>query len=410
MPKLLGKLTTIDEAVRKASETIRINLNVEEAPVQECLGRIIHGDFKARLDQPRFDRAAVDGYAVRSIDVVGASPFNPVTLRVKGLLLPGDTPEGRRIGPGEAYEVHTGAPLPEGADAVVMYEDTRGGEGIVEVYRPVPAYGNVSRRGEDYTVGRILVKDKTILKPWHIAAITGNGVSRINVYEKLNVGLVVTGSEVVEPGLPLKAGSLYNSTGYLVKTYIESMGFTRVNYYGVYPDVKEAIREAVFKAADENHIVVTTGGTSVSSGDLVRDIVEEDGEWIVRGVAMRPGRPTSIALLKGKPLFLLSGYPVAAWTGLEALFKPIIYRVLNVEPLPVPSIKARLKVKVPNAVGYRSYIRVKVWRENGEYVTQPFMLKGSGILSSLLDSNGYMVIPENVEGYEEGDEVTVYLI
>ena len=125
---------------------------------------------------------------------------------------------------------------------------------------------------------------------------------------------------------------------------------------------------------------------------------------------MRPGRPTSLGVVNGKPVLMLSGYPVAAWTGLEAIFYPAIHRILGLEPPLKPAIKARLKTPLPNTVGYRSYIRVRVWREDGELLAEPYMLKGSGVLSSLVKSNGYIIIPEDVEGLEPGEEVTVYMI
>ncbi len=409
--KLLGKLITIDEAIEKALEKIRIELRVEEIPLDEALNRIIAEDFYALRDQPDYNRSTVDGFAVRSIDVVGASSFNPVTLRVKGVLSAGDDPKDAMIGEGEAYEVYTGAPLPRGADAVVMYEDTRIiDESSIEVYNPIPKYGNVSRIGEDYTRGTLLVEKNTLLKPWHLAIISGNGVNRVKVYEKLRIGVINTGDEVVEPGHPKLLGKIYDTTGVLVRTYLAQLGFTMVKYYGVFPDDEEILYEAISKAAEENHIVATIGGTSVGGRDVVRDIVDKYGKWIFRGVAMRPGRPTSLAVINNTPLFMLSGYPVAAWTGLEALFTPIIYGLLGVEPPPKPAVKAVLKTRLPNRVGYRSYIRVRVWRENDEWVTEPYMLKGSGILSSLVKSNGYIILPENVEGYDAGEKVTVYLL
>ncbi len=409
MVKLLGELTSIPEAIDRAIEWIRLELEVVEEEIERASGRILAEDFYAMITQPMYDRASVDGYAVRSIDTLGASINNPAVLKVKGLMVPGDPPSKYSIGSGEAVEIHTGAPLPRGSDAVVMYEDTRRIGDEVEVYRPVPSYGNVSRKGEDFRRGELLLKAPHRLRPWDIGIIASNGARRVKIYEKLRIGLIVTGSEVYEPGQRISGSGLYNSTGYLVWKFLEELGFTRVNYYGIVMDNPEMIREAVHRALEDNHIVVTTGGTSVSGSDYVRDVIDDEGKWIVRGVAMRPGRPTSIALLNDKPVFLLSGYPVAAWTGLEALVRPIIYRSLGLQPPPRPVVWARLKAKIPNVVGYRSYIRVRVWRENGEYYVEPYMLKGSGVLSSLVRSNGYIVIPENVEGLGEGETVKVYV-
>ncbi len=406
----LKDLKRIDEVVETATRRIKFSLGVEEIHILDALNRIIAEDYYARLDRPRYDRSSVDGYAVRSVDVVGASPFNPVILRVKGVLTAADTPEKYAVGEGEAVEVFTGAPIPPGADAVVMVEYTKRIGNEIEIYKPVRFHGNVSRHGEDFKKGDLLVKKNTLLRPWHIAVIAANGDDKVRVYEKLRIGVISTGSEVVEPGHELGEGGLYNSTAYLVTSYLRDMGFTSVRYYGNFPDEKEVIREAILHALEENHVVVTIGGTSMGGTDYVKDVVMEMGEWIARGVAMRPGRPTSIGLIDGKPVFLLSGYPVAAWTGLEALVRPILYRSLGLREPPRPVIRGRLLVKIPNTVGYRSYIRVMVEKRDDGYVVEPFMLKGSGILSSLVKSNGYIVIPEDTEGYSEGEEVEVHLL
>ncbi len=410
MPKLLGELVSVDEAVSRAVEKIEIKLNTVEENVWEASGLVLAEDFVARIDQPRFDRSAVDGYAVRSADVLGASPLNPVVLGVKGVMKPGDDPGKYSIGEGEAVEIYTGAPLPRGADAVVMYEDTNRMGEYVEIYKSVSRYANVSRRGEDFRKGELLIKAPTLLRPWHLAVMSANGVDRVKVYERLRVGVIVTGDEIVEPGHPLSRGEIYNSTGVLVYNYLSEISFIEPRYYGVFPDNREVLEKILSKALRENHVVVTTGGSSVSEEDVIRDIIDEKGEWIVRGVAMRPGRPTSIAIVEDKPVFMLSGFPVAAWTGLEALFTPIIHKALGLNPPTRPVVRARLERRLPNTVGYRSYIRVKLACRQNECSAEPYMLKGSGILSSLVKSNGYIVIPEHLEGYEEGEIVEVHIL
>ncbi|WP_148677164.1 gephyrin-like molybdotransferase Glp [Staphylothermus hellenicus] len=412
MVKFLGSLISVDEAVNKATRAFKdlVELRIIEKTVWDALYYVSAEDILALIDQPRYDRSAVDGYAVISSDTTGASPTNPAILRVKGYMSPSSTPEEYVVRNGEAVELATGAPLPLGADAVVMYEDTNRVGDEVEIYKPVPSGANVSRKGEDYRKGEVLVKKNTLLKPWHLSIIASTGINSVKVYEKLRIGVIGTGSELVEPGYKLSSGQIYNSTSVLVKNYVETLGLAKGKYYGVFPDEKEVLREALFKALRENHLVITTGGTGVSDEDVIRDIVDEYGEWVFRGVAMRPGRPTSAAIINDKPVFLLSGYPVAAWTGLEAIVSPTIYSILGLEKPVKPVVQGILARRVPNTVGYRSYIRVTTRIGPGnKVIVEPYMLKGSGILSSLVKTNGYIILYENIEGYEKGSIVDVIL-
>ena len=410
MPRFLGELISVDKAIEKALSSIELRLDTIETSVWDAMGLLLAEDIRATHDQPPFDRSAVDGYAVKSEDTIGASQLNPAQLRIKGLMRPGDKPSKYTVGYGEAVEVSTGAPLPVGADAVVMYEDTsRVGE-YVEIYRPVAPYDNVSKRGEDYRAGEILVSRNTLLKPWDLAIIASNGFDKVKVYEKIRIGIICTGGEVVEPGGEAGEGEVYNSTGVLVKNYLDQMSFVETKYYGVIGDDPGLVRDFLEHAIRENHMVITCGGAGVSDVDVVKDTIESIGEYIFRGVALRPGRPTSLAVVNGKPVFMLSGYPVAAWTGLEALVKPLLYKWLGLNEPPKPVVKARVKKRVPNVIGYRSYIRVRLWFENGEYVVEPYMLRGSGVLSSLVKSNAYIVIPEDMEGFQEGDIVDAILL
>lgn len=410
MVKYLGKLINVDEAIEKTVKAInRIDLRVVEKDVFNSLGYILAEDVYASTDQPPFDRSAVDGYAVISTDTYGASYTNPVKLKIVGIMEPGDDPSKVCVKRGEAVYVSTGSPLPLNSDAVVMHEDAEAVDNYVYVYKPVPKYGNVSKKGEDYRAGELLVGKNTVLKPWDLGFIASNGIRYVKVFEKIRIGILCVGDEIAEPGEEISGGRLYNSTGVLVKNYLDAISFVESKYYGVVEDDKDKIFSVLEEMARENHVMVTTGGTGVSDNDVLRDVVDENGVFIFRGVAMRPGRPTSFALMFGKPLLMLSGYPVGAWTGLEALFTPILYRVLGLKLPTKPLVRAKLMRKVPNRVGYRSYIRVKLVEKNGEIIAEPLMLKGSGVLSSLVRSDGYIIVPENVEGFESETLVDVII-
>ncbi|WFO75355.1 molybdopterin molybdotransferase MoeA [Desulfurococcaceae archaeon MEX13E-LK6-19] len=411
MPRYWGSLPRLDEAIARAVRSIDVRLNVMEQDLWNSVNRIVAMDIRALMDNPPFDRSAVDGFAVKFSDTIGASPTNPVRLIVKGKIRPGELPD--RVGVlehGEAVEVYTGSFIPHGADAVIMYEDVVIGNGYIEVIKPVPQWANISRRGEDFKKGDIIVYKNTVLKPWHLVAIASQGMDKVLVYEKLRFGIISIGDELIKPGSNMTLSKVYASTEYLVKTMLDNLGFIETKYYGIIRDDIVELDNALNKAFNENDCVITIAGTSVSSQDIVPDYIESHGYWVVRGIAIRPGRTTSLAIVNNKPLFLLSGNPVAAWVGIEAFIKPVIAGVLKIELDPKPVVKAILKRRVTNQTGFRSFVRVFLEKTSQGLMAEPYMIHGSSIISSLLKAHGYIVINEDTEGYDEGEEVDVVLL
>lgn len=408
----LSTLISVDDAVALLADVFKrtMELEVVEERVLNALGRIAASDVTAGVDVPPFNRSAVDGYAVYAGDVVNASIYSPVELALKGVVSPSDKPPSECLERGEAVRVHTGSPIPCGADAVVMDEDVEASGSRVTVFKPVSPGQNVSRRGEDFSSGEVIVAKGTLLGPLHVAALSSIGVDKVWVYRRIKVGVLTTGSEVCEPGVDSECPTIvYNSSARLIAALLRSTGFIDVRYYGVFPDDPAVIGDAVVEAVSENDLVVTTGGTGVSEGDALIDALASVGRTVFRGVRMRPGRPTTLTLVEGKPVLNLSGYPVAAWTGYEAILMPAFKKWLGLGNLERPVVYARLARRTPNTVGYRSYIRVSLRDAGDMLVAEPYMLRGSGVLSSLLKSQGYIVIPENVEGFEKGDLVRVHL-
>lgn len=411
MARHWGRLARLDEAINKAVSSINMNIGIEEEDLWYAVNRILAIDVKASRDNPPYDRSAVDGYAVKSSDIIGASSFNPIRLVVKGCVKPGEPlDDNTKLDHGEAIEVLTGSFIPRGADAVVMYEDVVVGNGFIEVLKPVPKWSNISRRGEDFSKGEVIVGKKTLLRPWHLAIIASQGITRIPVYRRVKIGIVSIGDELVKPGYPAPPYKAYAFTEYLVKTMINELGFVETRYYGIVGDDVDSLTKTMDTILSENDAAITIAGTSVSKQDIVPDYVESHGRWVVRGIALRPGRTTSLGIVDDKPVFLLSGNPVAAWVGVEAFIIPVITRILGVKLAPKPTIKAVLKRRVTNQVGFRSFVRVFVEKTNRGYEVEPYMVHGSSILSSLVKTNGYVVLEEDVEGHEEGDEVEVVLL
>lgn len=411
MQRTWERLYTLQEAIERTVNSIRLQLEVVEKDLWDCNNSILAEDIIALHNMPPHDRSTVDGYAVIAEDTFGASVFNPVRLRVKGLLHANDHPEKYgAVNHGEAIEVYTGAPIPPNANAVIMYEDTRRVNNYIEVYRPVSPGENISKKGEDFKKGDILVKKNTKLKPWHLSAIASQGLKKIKVFRPLKIGILSTGNELLPPGSKRTTLSyVYASTEYLVKSMLDSLGFTQTTYYGIIRDDLGELSKILAKAFSENDFVITIAGTSVGRSDIIPDYVENNGEWIVRGIAIRPGKTTSTALVDEKPLFSVSGNIVAAWTAMEAYIIPTIHLLLGIKQDPKPMVEAILTRRIPNTVGYRTFVRTFLFKKDDQIYAKPFTIKGSNIYTSLIKTHGYIVIEETLEGVEAGEKVKVYI-
>jgi len=276
------------------------------------------------------------------------------------------------------------------------------------VYKPVHSFQNVSRRGEDFKVGELIVRRGTRIKPWHIGALASLNIDRVKVFLKPKIGILSTGSELVELESELKPGKIVNSSKTMLKALINSCGGVPVDLGIVEDDVKQ-IADKIEEGTKNCDILITTGGTSIGRGDLVPTAVNLLGKVLVHGLAMRSGKPTGFGLVKEKLVFMLSGFPVVALIGFNLFVKPAINSLLCTTSEPSPRIVGRLTRRVASLSAMRSCVRVKVVRSGDSYIVEPLRLTGSGLISTLTEANGLLVIPENIEGYNEGEEIEVEL-
>lgn len=410
--KGFAELMTVSDALRRLFEVLPTpRPEIEQSDLLGALQRVLAEEVVCPFDVPQFDRSTVDGYALKAVDSVGASPTNPLEFRVVATIPAGSRPdETREVKRGESALISTGAPMPAGTDAVVMVEQCSRVGDRVEVRRQVHPMQNVSRRGEDYTRNETVVSAGTILKPWHIAAAASIGVTTLKVRRNLLVGVVSTGSEVVEPGKALAPGQVANSTKPLLLALAKQRGCQLVDL-GTVPDDAKEIAKAITLGLQKCDLILTTGGSSVGERDLVQDAITSirQSAMVAHGLRIRPGRPTGISVINGKPIFVLSGFPVAAMAGFQALVEPTIAYLMGSADDLVPLIKGTLTRRVSNESGNREYVRVRVTRTAKGIEVNPLMLTGSGLLSSLTKANGMLVIDEAVEGYDQGEEVEVLL-
>jgi molybdopterin molybdotransferase len=338
----------------------------------------------------------MDGWAVRAEDTFGAGDRSPAVLR-----------EADREGPvskGEAARVHTGSELPEGADAVVMVEQTdRFGE-EVEVFDAVAGGENVAPPGEDVAADQPLYEAGHRLRPSDLGLLKATGVHEVEVYERPTVGVIPTGEELVQ-GDP-EPGEVVETNGLTVSRYVERWGGA-ATYRDVVTDEPSALRAAIERDLTKD-VVVTTGGSSVGERDLVPEVVDGLGEVLVHGVALKPGHPAALGVVEGTPVLMLPGYPVACIVNAVQFLRPVVKWVGNYPLSEHPTVEARLSRKIASEPGVRTFARVSLEeREGGERVATPTRASGSGVLSSVALADGWVVVPEGTEGYDEGATVSV---
>ena len=410
MALVFHKLVSVEEALRLLEEKVGgiRPLEVIEVPLLEAQGKVLAEDVRAPIDYPPFDRSTVDGYAVRSVDVAGASEVTPLSLRVTGKVSVGSAPVGE-VRPGEAYEIATGAMIPRGADAVIMEEHVSRKGDLLTVYRSVAPSENISQAGSDVSAGDVVLRAGTLLTAREIAVLAGLGVSRVRVYRPPRVSVFSTGVELTPPGAPLEPGHLYDVDGYVVTASLRELGVD-AKFLGILPDNYEVMLNSVAKALEESDIVITTGSTSAGYGDMIYRVFRDLGaEVIVHGLKARPGKPTAIAVKGRKVLFGLPGFPLSAMMNLYTLVTPVVLRMMGLEPTrEVVKVRARIPFRFQAGRGFTELIPVQLVQGMEGISAYPLMA-GSGSIAGIGLSDGFIVAEESREYFDENEEVEVTL-
>jgi len=354
----------------------------------------------ANTDLPRTDRSAVDGFAVKATETIGASQSKPKIFKLN---------ERNAIGQNQAKQIWTGNTIPENADAVVMLENTKTVGKILEVWSLTTRWENVSRKGEDIKKGEIAVKTGTRLKPHHLGIIAAFGMSEVEVFQKPKVAVLATGNEIVRIGDKIRENEVFDSNRVVLTALCNELGAEVIDL-GIARDDMEEISQKLNNGLRRADAVMTSGGTSVGGPDLVPEVAARIGKpgILVHGVAMRPGMPTGLAVVGKKPIILLPGNPVAVMLSFEVFGRPLISRMLGLQATESrPVLMARTKRKISTTLGRKNLVRVHVSREKGEFIADPISARGSSLFSTMTRSNGYVIVPENQEGLAEGEMVAV---
>ena len=401
-------LVTLDRA-REVLGDLEVGGGTERIPLGEASGRVLAERVDADLDVPGFDRASVDGYAVRAADTTGAGEADPVTLEVGGLVEAGERPDVT-VEEGIAVETATGAVVPPGANAVVMVEDTTEHEGAVEIRRAVPPGGNVMAAGADIAAGDRALGAGVRLTPRTVGLLAAMGHDTVAVRRRPRVAVVATGEELVQPGGDLDhgRGQIYDVNTDTIATGVREAGGEPVRYTRV-PDDRGAMADALREAAGECEMVLTAGSTSASGADMLYSVVEDVGDLLVHGVALKPGKPTIVGRVDGTPYVGLPGYPVSALSVFRLLVAPRLRRAAGYGTERSVTTTGRLAVDERYDEGRRRALPVGLVEDsNGETVVYP-VDKGSGATTTLAAADGVVDMPADTRRLRAGEDVTVEL-
>lgn len=409
---MFRKLLTLDEARLIIGQHFKPkDIGVEEIQLLEAHNRVLAEDEIAELDIPPFNRSTVDGYAVKAENTFGAEENKPVKLKVCGQINVGELSKVS-VRQGTAAEIVTGAPIPNGADAVVMVEHTERKNDTVYVYSAVAKDENVMKAGADIKRGEKILNAGQILGSTEIGVLAALGSSKVRVHEVPRVAVLSTGAEVTEPGQKLPYGKIYDINAYSLTGAVRESGGRPV-YLGVIPDDASALKTALTHALDSSDMVITSGGVSVGPKDLLPQTLDSLGKpgVIVCGIAIKPGKPTTVALLDRKMVFSLPGHPTSALLVFHLLVRPILQQMAGIKEKKPFEIKAFTAMKMFSAKGRRTFIMVKLRRDKANrLVAEPVQEGLSGAITTLAKADGFVEIPENQQFIDAEEEVTVRVL
>ena len=365
----------------------------ETVPLDGCRGRVTAEPVWAKISAPHYDSAAMDGVAVRARDTVGATETSPTRLDLEE----------------QAVWVDTGEPLPPGFDAVIMVEVVdEVDESTIEIRSPVPPYHHVRRLGEDIVATELVLPENHRLRPVDLAACAAAGLTELPVRRRPRVAVIPTGTELVPAGSPVKPGEIIEFNTLMLAGMIEEWGGMASRHRPV-PDDYDLLKDSIQKALEEHDIVLVNAGSSAGSKDFTARLVEELGQLLVHGTAIRPGHPVVLGHVGDKPVLGIPGYPVSAALTCEIFVKPLLEKKLGVRTPPRPHIRSTITRKILSPMGEDEFLRVRLGRVGEKMVATPIQ-RGAGVIMSMVRADGLVTIPRFSEGLGAGEEVDVELL
>ncbi len=395
----LSKLDSLSNAIKLVNDNQKLT-DIEEIPIFEAHKRVMAEDIIAFHDSPPFDKSAMDGFAVIAENTFGASQSAPKNLKIIDAIGAGDF-SSKTVNDGEAIIIATGAPIPEGANAVLMKEYTTTDGNDLTIYSQVTPGENVSPKSEDIEKGQKILDKNTFIRYQELGLIASAGYDTVKVFKKPKVKLIITGNELVEPTKEeIDKAKIINSNQFTIKAMVEDSGaICEIGHAG---DTFDEVKEAILDASKDYDVIMTTGGTAISKGDVVLDVVDDIGEILFHGVAMRPGKPAGAGIVNDKIVFTFSGQPVAAMSQFDVFARKYLFEMQG-RSFNFNIVKRESQLKIPSQLGRTDFIRAVSDNEYAKHVLN----RGSGIIRSMVEANSYIIIDENDEGYQKGDIVDV---
>ena len=391
----------LEEARRLLADAIAPIDRTERVSIDDANGRVLARSIASSTDVPPFDRAAMDGYAVIAEDSFGASAGEPAVLRLVDRVFTGQI-TSTTVTRGTCIEVATGAPLPDGADAVVMAEETDRSGDAVRIMTPVYPKQHIGRRGADITAGQTVFTAGVVLNPSRIGALAAIGLRDVEVYAKPRLAIMSTGNEIVEPGQLLEPGHIYDINRFTLRAVAEAHGGETVVYPPVADDL-ESLAQMIASTSDCD-ILVFSGGSSVGERDLLYDAIDQAGEIIFHGIAVKPGKPTAFGRIGKRLVFGMPGYPTSCLSNAYILLVPVLRTLARLPEYQPHTISVPLARRVVSTTGRHQFYTVRV--VDGAAVPA---FKASGDITSMAHADGYIEIPAQTDIVEAGQIVDVKL-
>ena len=390
------------EDVQCIIKNMEIKPKTEIVLLKDAYLRVLAEDVHAAIDLPPFNRVSRDGYAVTAEDTFRASEDNPVILKLIDAVGAGDKPD-KEVEKGTCIEVGTGAPVPEGADAVVMVEFTENVGGNIHIHKSAAIGQWIASKGSDVSKGDFLLSSGTLLTHDKIGVLGAIGMGKVPVFKKPKVAVISTGNEIINYDERLEYGKVYDINSQTITNAVKSCGCTP-EYSGIAKDDYDDIRARIEQHLDAD-VIITSGGTSAGAGDVLKLVLDDIGEIFVHGIAVKPGKPTIVGKINDKPIFGLPGYPAAALTVFHVLVAPFLRKMASVGRRKSDVLKLKLSRRYHSSRGRHQYVLVKI--ENDTAIP---ILKDSGAITAIAEADGYFEIKKNVELVPEGTEVEVVLL
>ena len=419
---LPADMISVEEARARILERFAA-LPMEHAPLLDAVGQVLAEDVVATFNIPPLANTSMDGYAIRTADTTGATRSTPRTLRVIGYLAAGGTFDGA-VGPGEAVRIMTGAPIPDGADAVVPFEETDEEEqGVrwqetsrdqVRIDVPAGPRANIREAAEDVRTGEVVLAKGTVLGVAQVGVLASLGLDRAPVHRRPRVAVLSTGDELLRPGEPLTPGKIYDANAFSLAAAVRACGGIP-HVLEVARDTVEALTARIHEALEDADLLITSAGVSRGDFDVVKEVLAREGEvgfWTVR---MRPGKPLAFGTFRANgrvvPHLGLPGNPVSALMTFELFGRPAVFTMLGKAQLwPRPMARAITTERIVNPDGRRFYARAIVRQNDDGYVVSLTGPQGSGVLTSMSLANGYAIVPEHTPSIEAGEACDVILL